>query len=157
MDRFSLTDVQWDQITDIVPGKPGDPGRSGKDNRLFLEAVLWIARVGAPWRDLPANFGHWNSVFKRFRRWALAGVFDRIFAVLRGDPDFEYVIADGTIVRVHQKGTGARGDSESCDRTLARRVDQQDHGAGRWLGEPDQFHSNARAAPRQQGYQTSDR
>ena len=109
MDRFCLTDMQWDQIANLLPGKPGDPGRSGADNRLFVEAVLWIARTGAPWRDLPASFGNWNSVFQRFRRWARKGVFERMFKALRGDPDFEYVIADGTISRVHQKATGAKG------------------------------------------------
>jgi transposase len=109
LDRLCLTDVQWDKIADLLPGKPGDPGRSGADNRLFVEAVLWIARTGAPWRDLPASFGNWNSVFQRFRRWTLKGVFERMFKALRGDPDFEYVIADGTISRVHQKATGAKG------------------------------------------------
>ena len=109
MDRLCLTDVQWDQIADLLPGKRGDPGRSGADNRLFVEAVLWIARTGAPWRDLPAMFGNWNSVFQRFRRWARKGVFERMFQALRGEPDFEYVIADGTICRVHQKATGAKG------------------------------------------------
>ena len=109
MDRFSLTDHQWNLIADLVPGKIADPGRSGKDNRLFLEAVLWIARTGSPWRDLPEVFGNWNSAFKRFRRWTNKGVFKHIFITLRGDPDFEYVMADGTISRVHQQGTGARG------------------------------------------------
>ena len=109
MDRLCLTDVQWEKIADLLPGKPGDPGRSGADNRLFVEAVLWIARTGAPWRDLPAMFGNWNSVFQRFRRWARKGVFERLFQALRGEPDFEYVIADGTISRVHQKATGAKG------------------------------------------------
>ena len=109
MDRLCLTDVQWDKIADLLPGKPGDPGRSGADNRLFVEAVLWMARTGAPWRDLPAMFGNWNSVFQRFRRWARKGVFERMFKALRGDPDFEYVIADGTICRAHQKATGAKG------------------------------------------------
>ena len=109
MDRLCLTDVQWEKIADLLPGKPGDPGRSGADNRLFVEAVLWMARTGAPWRDLPAMFGNWNSVFQRFRRWARKGVFERMFKALRGEPDFEYVIADGTISRVHQKATGAKG------------------------------------------------
>jgi transposase len=109
LDRFHLSDNQWARIAALLPGKVGDPGRSGKDNRLFLEAVLWVARTGSPWRDLPATFGNWNSVFKRFRRWAVSKVFERVFSVLRDDPDFEYVIADGTIVRVHQKGTGAKG------------------------------------------------
>lgn len=109
MDRSCLNDGQWNKIAHLLPGKPSDPGRSGMDNRLFVEAVLWIARTGAPWRDLPASFGNWNSVFQRFRRWASKGVFERMFKVLRGDPDFEYVIADGTISRVHQKATGAKG------------------------------------------------
>lgn len=109
MDRSVLSDAQWNTIAHLLPGKSGDPGRSGADSRLFVEAVLWIARTGAPWRDLPASFGNWNSVFKRFRRWASKGVFARIFQALRGEPDFEDVIADGTISRVHQKATGAKG------------------------------------------------
>lgn len=109
MDRSLLSDEQWERIAPLVPGKPGDPGRSGADNRLFLEAVLWMARTGAPWRDLPEGFGKWNSVSKRFRRWALKGVFDRLFEALSGAPDFEYALIDGTIVRVHQHGAGARG------------------------------------------------
>ncbi len=104
-----LREDQWERIAPLLPGKVGDPGRSGTDNRRFLEAVLWIVRVGAPWRDLPAFFGKWNSIFQRFRRWVKNGVFDRIFNALSDDADFEYVIIDGTIVRVHQHGTGARG------------------------------------------------
>ena len=109
MDRTLLSDAQWERIAPLLPGKRGDPGRSGADNRLFVEAVLWIVRTGAPWRDLHEKFGHWNSVFRRFRRWALKGVFEVVFQHLSGDPDFEYAIIDGTIVRVHQHGTGARG------------------------------------------------
>ena len=113
MDRMVLRDDQWERIAPLLPGKPGDPGRSAADDRLFLEAVLWIVRVGAPWRDLPASFGNWNSAFQRFRRWAKGGVFDRIFQVLSEDADFEYVIIDGTIVRVHQHGAGARGGTQA--------------------------------------------
>ncbi len=109
MDRSVLSDEQWERVAPLLPGKVGDPGRSGENNRRFLEAVLWIARTGSPWRDLHAEFGKWNSVFKRFRRWAVKGVFEKIFTTLSGDPDFEYAIIDGTIVRVHQHGTGARG------------------------------------------------
>jgi len=104
-----LSDEQWERVAPLCAGKVGDPGRSGADNRLFLEAVLWIARTGSPWRDLPAAFGNWNSAFVRFRRWALKGVFERIFNRLSGDPDFEYAVIDGTIIRVHQHGTGAKG------------------------------------------------
>ena len=109
MDRAALSEAMWARVAPLLPGKDGDPGRSAGDNRLFMEAVLWMARVGAPWRDLPARFGAWNSVFRRFRRWAQKGVFERLFAALSGEPDFEYVMVDGTIIRVHQHGTGAKG------------------------------------------------
>ena len=109
MIRRTLSDAQWDRIRDLLPGKPGDPGRTAHDNRLFLDGVLWLVRAGAPWRDLPEEFGSWNSVFRRFRRWAKNGVFERIFAELSRDPDLEYALIDGTIVRVHQHGTGAKG------------------------------------------------
>jgi len=109
LNRLVLTDVQWKAMAPHCLGKVGDPGQTGGNARLFLEAVLWIARTGAPWRDLPADFGHWNSVFKRFRRWVKRGAFERIFTALSVDPDFEYVMVDGTIVRVHRHGQGAKG------------------------------------------------
>ena len=84
----------------------------GEDNRLFVDAVLWLARAGAPWRDLPEEFGHWNSVFQRFRRWAKKGVWERIFKALVENPDFEYLIIDSTIVRAHQHAAGAKGGAK---------------------------------------------
>ena len=75
MDRFSLTDAQWAKMEPLCHGKSSDPGRAGGDARLFVEAVLWIARTGSPWRDLPPSFGKWNTVFKRFRDWVKANVF----------------------------------------------------------------------------------
>ena len=109
MNRWVLKDEQWERVAPLLPGKAGDPGRTGSDNRLFLEAVLWMVRTGAPWRDLPEAFGSWNTVFRRFRRWAQAGVVERLFQSLSGDPDFEYALIDGTIICVHQHGTGAKG------------------------------------------------
>ena len=108
-DRFVLTDEVWLHLAPHLPGKQGDAGVTGKDNRLFLEAVLWRVRTGLPWRDLPADFGNWNSVFRRFRRWADNGVFERIFTEINGAPDFEYAMIDGTIVQAHQKASGAKG------------------------------------------------
>jgi len=107
--RLLLNDAQWERIARLLPGKEGDPGRSGADNRLFMEAVLWTVRAGAPWRDLPEAFGKWGTAWKRFRRWALNGVFERIFVALSEDPDFEYALIDGTIVKVHRHGAGAKG------------------------------------------------
>ena len=109
MIRTVLTDLQWERISSLLPGKEGDPGRSGENNRAALEGMLWIIRTGAPWRDLPECFGNWFTVWKRFRRWALRGVFERVFRELSGEPDFEYALIDGTIVRVHRHGTGAKG------------------------------------------------
>jgi transposase len=76
MARYVLTDAQWQKMAPYCEGKPEDPARTG-DNRRFVEAVLWIARTGCQWRDLPAEFGHWNSVYDRFRSWAKAGCSSR--------------------------------------------------------------------------------
>jgi transposase len=108
-ERFVISDRSWEAIEPLVSGTVRDRGVTAKDTRLFLEAVLWRVRVGSPWRDLPPGFGAWNSVFRRFRRWAEKGVFQRIFEAISDDPDFEYVLIDGTIVSVHQKASGAKG------------------------------------------------
>src|SRR3546814_16748586 len=90
-------------------GKPTDPGRSGRDNRLFVEAVLWVVRTGSPWRDLQGAFGNWNTVFKRYRDWVKADVFIRIFEACSEEPDIEYAMVDATIVKVHRPVQGANG------------------------------------------------
>ena len=109
MIRRELTDAQWARIEKLVPGKEGDKGRHGEDNRLFVDAVLWIARTGAPWRDLPPEFGNWNSQFQRFRRWARKGVWESLFKALSVESDSEYLLIDSTIVRTHQHAAGAKG------------------------------------------------
>jgi len=107
--RTVLNDAQWDLIAPHCLGKETDVGRTGLQPRLFVEAVLWIARTGAPWRDLPSHFGKWNTVFKRFRRWVKADAFYIMFKALSNSPDFEYAMVDGTIVKVHRHGQGAKG------------------------------------------------
>ena len=87
--RFVLTDRQLLVIEPLCPGGVAAPGRAGNDTRLFLEAVLWIVRTDAPWRDLPPEFGNWHSPFRRFRRWIQADVFKRIFDALSDEPDME--------------------------------------------------------------------
>lgn len=106
--RLILNDSQWARMAPHIIGDGRSRGTSGQDNRLFVEAVLWIVRTGAPWRDLPDAFGHWNSVFRRFSRWSAKGVWHRIFAAMAEDPDFEYLILDSTIVRAHQHAAGAK-------------------------------------------------
>ena len=123
-DRFVVGDEIWAKIGMLLLGKVSDRGVMACDNRLFLEAVLWRVRAGLPWRDLPSDFGNWNSVFHRFRRWALAGLFERIFARLSGEADFDYALIDGTTVFVHQKACGAKGGLKirpSAARVVARR------------------------------------
>lgn len=109
MTRRVLSDAQWAIIEPFSLGKKSDPGQTGGDPRLFMEAVLWIVRTGAQWRELPREFGKWNSVFKRFPRWVKADAFYRMFKALSQDADFEYAMIDGTIVKVHRSGQGAKG------------------------------------------------
>ena len=109
LDRLVLSDAQWDRMAGLVLARPEAPGSTGRDNRMFVEGVLWVVRTGAPWRDLPEVFGNWNSAFRRFSRWAAKGVWHRIFAAMSDDPDFEYLILDSTVVRAHQHAAGGKG------------------------------------------------
>lgn len=109
MDRLVLRDGQWERISGLIIGRPDQRGSTGRDNRMFVEGVLWIVRTGSPWRDLPEAFGEWNSVFRRFSRWSAKGVWRRMFEALSDDPDFEYLIVDSTIVRAHQHASGGKG------------------------------------------------
>jgi transposase len=104
--RHAISDEDWARIKDLLPGQPGQHGKVAKDNRLFLDAVLWIAKTGAPWRDLPDRFGKWNSAWRRFDRWSKKGVWRRVFGALQ-DPDLEWVLLDSTVVRAHQGAAGA--------------------------------------------------
>ncbi len=131
MGRFSLPDAQWEKMGPFGLGKPTDPGRTGGDARLFVEALLWIARTGSPWRDLLPLFGNWNTAFKRFRDCVKADVFERMFDAVSGDPDMEYAMVEATIVRVHRHGRAQKGDSKSGHRQVSWRLDDQNPGADR--------------------------
>lgn len=120
--RHEISDEVWNAIQDELPGQVSDPGRTAQDNRLFVNAVLWIARTGVPWRDLPRRFGHWNSVFQRFNRWCQRGVWDRILKAWQ-DPELECLMLDSTVVLAHQHAAGAsrkkRGTPRSAGRAAA--------------------------------------
>ena len=109
MRRHEISQEAWERIEHLLPGRSGDVGVTAVDNRLFINAVYWIAKTGAPWRDLPARFGRWNSVFQRFNRWAKKGVWQRIAEALSDDPDLEWVMIDSTVVRAHQHAAGQKG------------------------------------------------
>ena len=115
MRRHEISDEQWAAIEPHLPGKAGDPGRTGQDNRLFVNAVFWIARTGAPWRDLPERFGPWNSVYRRFYRWCKRGVWGRVLEALGGDAELSNLLLDSTIVRAHQHAAGAKGGKTPKD------------------------------------------
>lgn len=105
--RHALTDEQWDRIKDLVPGKDGDPGRSGSNNRLFIDAVLYVLKTGVPWRDLPERFGNWNSVWRRFDRWGENGIWEKIVKEL-SELDLEELQLDSTSIKVHLAAIGGR-------------------------------------------------
>ena len=108
MDRTVLRDDQWERIKDFLLGKASDSGVTAGNNRLFIEAVLWIARTGSPWRDLLASFGHWHRVYVRYNRWSHKGTWAKILAAVADDPDLEYLMVDGSIVHVHQHGAAKK-------------------------------------------------
>jgi transposase len=102
-----LSDAQWALIEPLVPGRQGDPGRHGNNNRLFVEAVLWILRTGSPWRDLPKHLGNWHSTFVRFQRWTRSERWDRLLKHLSSEPQLRAVFLDSTVVRAHPHAAGA--------------------------------------------------
>lgn len=113
MERTVLCDEQWDNIQGLLSGKSTDGGVTAKNNRQFIEAVLWIARTGAPWRDLPEKLGYWHRVYVRYNRWSVKGVWHRIIEALSADPDLEYLMIDGSIVRVHPHGAPQKAEQDS--------------------------------------------
>jgi transposase len=123
MRRYALRDDQWDRIKHLLPGSQGWVGVTARDNRLFVEAVLYRYRAGIPWRDLPERFGDWKQVHTRLSRWAACGVWQRIFEHLAADADNEYAMIDSTIVRAHQHSAGAQKKSARTRRSAVRAAD----------------------------------
>jgi len=115
MHRHAITDESWERIRNILPGRPGDPGVNTADNRLFIDAVLWIAKTAAPWRDLPERFGNWNSAFQRFNRWSKKGIWARVMEALQ-DPDLEWLMLDSTVIRAHPHAAGAKKGAPATPR-----------------------------------------
>ena len=111
--RYGLRDDQWDRIKDLLPGREDTVGVTAKDNRLFVDAVLYRYRAGIPWRDLPERFGPWKAVHTRFSRWAASGVWHNVFKHLAAEADNEYAMIDSTIVRAHRSAAGARKKGEA--------------------------------------------
>jgi transposase len=120
MRRYGLRDDQWERICNLLPGRDGHVGVTARDNRLFVEAVLYRFRAGVPWRDLAERFGDGVKVHRRFSRWAKSGVWERVFQHLAADADNEYAMIDSTIVRAHQHSAGAPKKGALTKRSGAR-------------------------------------
>ena len=107
MIAYQLSDAHWQRLAPLLPGKASDCGVRARDNRLFLNAVLWMARTGAAWPTLPAHFGKPNSIHRRFRRWAQKGIWQRLFEQLQ-EPELDWLLLDSTVVRAHQHAAGQK-------------------------------------------------
>ena len=107
MRRHELTEREWRLIEPHTLGRDGTAGGTGRDNQLFVNAVVWRVRMGVPWRDLPEGFGNWNSIARRFRRWAQAGAWQTIFQAVQ-EPDWEWVLVDSTTVKAHAAAAGQK-------------------------------------------------
>lgn len=108
MTNVQLSDDQWTKIRDFLRDDPNAYVGQEAECRRFVEAVLWISRSGAPWRLLPAEYGNWNTVYKRFARWCEAGLWERMLSHFAHDADMENGIIDSTIVRAHPGAAGAQ-------------------------------------------------
>ena len=110
--RYELSEAQWLRIAALLPGKAGDPGRTGCDNRLFVNGVLWVLRSGAHWHDLPERYGKWKTLHKRFSRWSKTKVWEQVFDDLTKDRDNQYLMLDSTLVRAHQQAATGKGGTK---------------------------------------------
>jgi transposase len=115
--RHDISDHAWDLIEPHLPGRKGDWGGVAQDNRRFINAVLWILRTGAPWRDLPPDYGDWKNTHRRFCRWRDKGIWEKLLEQCIDDPDFEWLMIDASHVKVHPHAAGARGGNEAMGRT----------------------------------------
>ena len=115
--RHDISDRVWGLIEPHLPGRRGQWGGIAEDNRRFINAVFWILRTGAPWRDLPPDLGGWGNTHRRFIRWRDAGVWERLLEALIDDPDMEWLMIDATHIKVHPHAAGAVGGNEDMART----------------------------------------
>jgi len=107
--RYELTDEEWERIKGYFPEKiPGTPGRPPKSHRLITNGIVWIARSGAPWRDMPERYGPWETAYTRFRELIDSGILVKIFMELNIDADMQNLSIDSTSVKAHQHSAGAK-------------------------------------------------
>lgn len=115
--RHDISDRLWSLIEPHLPGSPGKVGRKAHDNRQFINAVFWILRTGAPWRDLPTDYGDWKNTHRRFCRWRDGGVWEALLETVIDEPDFEWLMIDATHIKVHPHAAGAVGGNQGMSIT----------------------------------------
>ena len=115
--RHDLSDRVWERLRPHLPGEAGKRGRPAQDNHRFLDAVFWILRTGAPWRDLPPDYGDWKNTHRRFCRWRDRGVSEQLLDTVIDDPDFEWLMIDASYIKAHPHSAGAPGGNQSIART----------------------------------------
>ena len=115
--RHDISERTWGLLGPHLPGSRGSVGRPASDNRLFINAVFWIMRTGAPWRDLPPDLGDWKNTQRRFSRWRDRGVWEKLLEVLIDEPDYEWLMIDASHCKVHPHAAGAKGGNQEMSRT----------------------------------------
>ena len=115
--RHDISDRLWNILEPHLLGRKGTWGGNARDNRLFINAVFWILRTGAPWRDLPPDYGSWSNTHRRFCRWRDKGIWEKLLEILIDDSDFEWLVIDASYIKVHPHAAGARGGNQDMART----------------------------------------
>lgn len=115
--RHDITDRVWKLLESHLPGRAGVWGGRAEDNRRFLNAVFWILRTGAPWRDLPPQYGGWSNTHRRFIRWRDKGIWEKLLERLVDAPDYEWLMIDASHLKVHPHAAGAKGGNQAMSRT----------------------------------------
>lgn len=115
--RHEISDKVWAKLEPLLPGRKGLWSGVAKANRRFINAVFWILRTGAPWRDLPPKYGDWENTHRCFSRWRERNRWETILEALIDEPAFEWLMIDATHIKVHPHGTGAKGGNEAMSRT----------------------------------------
>ena len=140
MGRHDISDDRWTRIELLLPGRPGQQGGVAANNRLFINAILYVAKTGIAWRDLPSEYGKWDSVYHRYNEWCKRGRWQQIFDALQ-DPDLEWLMIDSSVIRAHQHAAGM--NTGGADEDLGRSrggFGTKIHAAFDALGNPVAFH-----------------
>lgn len=115
--RHDISDEFWKKLEPLLPGRKGSWGGVAQDNRRFINAVFWILRTGAPWRDLPPDYGDWKNTHRRFCRWRDKGIWEELLEHLVGEHDLEWIMIDATYIKAHMHASGAKGGSQAIGRS----------------------------------------